>query len=203
MRLLFFFSEAPLCRTLNCSFVIWRITDWGAQGWGGHLHPLYKRPVSRLWDGARNQPLALCGKQKAKPKCKRDLPCLMAAGSQTSRGNHLGGYPVPRSRAVPLASGCRGKDHVSHTQPETSGLNQKDSLFFPKMFWINPSTFLDWWHEGIPAGTRLQQGRLVDNPQSDKRVDDTGLLRNDLNVSFCFQKLHCLIFGNNCNVTEC
>lgn len=78
--------------------------------------------------GQRKQPATSAlwqakGKDQMGMLLKADLPCSMAAGSQTSLGNHQGGYPVPCGSAIPSASGFRGKDHVSHTEP--TGVNKK------------------------------------------------------------------------------
>lgn len=80
--------------------------------------------------GQRKQPATSAlwqakGKDQMGMLLKADLPCSMAAGSQTSLGNHRGGYPVPCGSALPSASGFRGKDHVSHTEPEPTGVNKK------------------------------------------------------------------------------
>lgn len=138
-----FSSQTSLCRALNYIFVAWRVTDWGARRvWGDHLHPLYKWTVSGLLDRGRSQPSAFVASKRERPNASAtETRPPMFNGSWTSRGNHLGGYPVPCGWAVPSASGFRGKDHVPHTQPEPSGVNKMIRSSSPKCFGFTHENF--------------------------------------------------------------
>lgn len=166
--------------------------------------PFTNGQIQGFWveEGASRQHLVASRRGRPNTSATETRPPVFN-GSWTSRGNHLGGYPVPCGWAVPSASGFRGKDHVSHTQPEPSGVNKTIRSSSPKCFGLTHQNFQNsGTMERIPVSTRLERGNQP--TQSNTGVDDTELLRNHLlNIRFYYVFKNCLIFWIHCNATAC
>jgi len=91
-------------------------------------------------EGASCQPFVVSKRGRPSESATETRPPVFN-GSWTSRGNHLGGYPVPCGWEVPSASGFRGKYHVSHTQTEPSGVNKMMCSSSPKCFALTHQNF--------------------------------------------------------------